>query len=67
MIQLTRNEMKKLMGGKVESSGSANCGSGTVTLTNCSGTLTCVDGHGCQCQGSNNTLTKRCPGYTGTI
>ena len=67
MKKLSRNEMKKVVGGKVESSGTASCGSGTVSLTNCNGTLTCVDNHGCQCQGGSNTLIKRCPGYAGSI
>ena len=60
---LSKAEMKNVLGGiDATSNGSANCGSGSVSITSCNGTVTCQDNVGCKCVGRTATLTKCCSG-----
>jgi hypothetical protein len=62
MKKLSRDEMKKVMGGKIPSGKecSANCNPGFVTISDCDGTCISTEDVGVTCGGS-----KMCCGGSG--
>jgi len=60
---LNKLEQKRIYGGMAPvSGGTANCGSGSVSISSCNGTTTCQDNVGCKCVGATASLTKCCSG-----
>jgi len=61
--KLSKNEMKKVLGGTGSTSCSTTCKDGsTVSITGCIGTCMAEDKQYVTCSGTNNSLTKYCPG-----